>query len=112
MDHRAGGDSVRSLRDSTTRAMKEILEGRLTGISGLLPFAGPAVVVSVVYMDPGNFATNIQAAAGYGYALLWVVVLSNIIPMLFPALFPKLWVFPGLHLPEPLPQPLPTPPLP
>lgn len=45
--------------------------------------AGPAIVASVAYMDPGNFATNIQAGSTYGYELLWVVVLSSIVAMLF-----------------------------
>ena len=43
-----------------------------------LPMAGPAVIASIAYMDPGNFATNIQAGAKYGYALLWVVLLANL----------------------------------
>jgi manganese transport protein len=45
----------------TTQAVREVLEGRRTGVAVLLPFMGPAVVVSVAYMDPGNFATNVQA---------------------------------------------------
>ncbi len=44
----------------------------------LMPFAGPAVVVSVAYMDPGNFATNIEAEAKYGYDLLWVVLVAPV----------------------------------
>jgi manganese transport protein len=100
MDDRVRGESVRSVSDSTTLAMQEILDGRRTGISGLLPFAGPAVVVSVAYMDPGNFATNIQAGARYGYALLWVVVLANIIAMLFQALSAKLGIVTGRNLAE------------
>ena len=50
---------------------------------GLLPFLGPAFIACVAYMDPGNFATNIQAGAKYGYALLWVVLLANLVAMLF-----------------------------
>ena len=53
------------------------------GLRASLAFAGPAVVASIAYMDPGNFATNIQAGAKYGYGLLWVVLLANVIAMLF-----------------------------
>ena len=83
MDDRVRAETSRSMSDSTTLAMRDVLEGRRTGWSVLLPFAGPAVVVSVAYMDPGNFATNIQAGARYGYGLLWVVLLANVIAMLF-----------------------------
>ena len=38
---------------------------------------GPAFVAAVAYIDPGNFATNFAAGAGYGYLLVWVVVLAN-----------------------------------
>jgi manganese transport protein len=76
------------------------LEGRRRGALMLLPFAGPAVVVSVAYMDPGNFATNIQAGARYGYALLWVVLLANLVAMLFQALSAKLGIVTGRNLAE------------
>jgi len=51
-------------------------------------------------MDPGNFATNIQAGARYGYGLLWVVVLANLIAMLFQALSAKLGIVTGKNLAE------------
>ena len=63
-------------------------------------FAGPAVVASIAYMDPGNFATNIQAGAKYGYGLLWVVLLANVIAMLFQALSAKLGIVTGRNLAE------------
>jgi manganese transport protein len=56
----------------------------------VLSFVGPAVVASIAYMDPGNFATNILAGASYGYALLWVVVVANVVAMLFQSLSAKL----------------------
>jgi manganese transport protein len=86
--------------ERTTLAVREVLEGRRRGALMLLPFAGPAVVVSVAYMDPGNFATNIQAGARYGYALLWVVLLANLVAMLFQALSAKLGVVTGRNLAE------------
>src|SRR5208283_5170856 len=51
-------------------------------------------------MDPGNFATNIQAGAKYGYSLLWVVLLANLIAMLFQALSAKLGIATGKNLAE------------
>jgi manganese transport protein len=58
------------------------------------------VVVSIAYIDPGNFATNIQAGAKYGYGLLWVVLLANLIAMLFQALSAKLGIITGRNLAE------------
>jgi manganese transport protein len=98
MDDRVRAESTRSISDSTTLAMRDVLEGKRTGAAVLLPFAGPAVVVSVAYMDPGNFATNIQAGARYGYALLWVVWLANIVAMLFQALSARLGIVTGRNL--------------
>jgi len=66
----------------------------------LLPFLGPAFIASVAYMDPGNFATNIQAGAQFGYALLWVVVVSNLMGMLIQALSAKLGIATGMNLAE------------
>lgn len=91
-------------------AMREVLDGHRRGFSALLPFAGPAVVVSVAYIDPGNFATNIQAGARYGYALLWVVLMANLVAMLFQSLSARLGIVTGHslaelcreHLPKPL----------
>jgi manganese transport protein len=57
-------------------------------------------VASIAYMDPGNFATNIQAGAKYGYGLLWVVLLANVIAMLFQALSGKLGIVTGRNLAE------------
>jgi manganese transport protein len=78
----------------------EALAGRRRGPASLLPFAGPAVMASVAYMDPGNFATNIQAGAKYNYDLLWVVLVANVIAMLFQALSAKLGIVTGRNLAE------------
>lgn len=87
------------LSERTAHAMAERLAGR-AGWRNPLIFAGPAVVASIAYMDPGNFATNIQAGAGYGYALLWVVMLASLIAMLFQALSAKLGIVTGRNLAE------------
>ncbi|WP_413623590.1 Nramp family divalent metal transporter [Luteibacter sp. Lutesp34] len=90
-------------------AMREVLDGRRQGLAALLPFAGPAVVVSVAYIDPGNFATNIQAGARYGYGLLWVVVLANLVAMLFQSLSARLGIVTGRNLAELCRERLPRP---
>jgi manganese transport protein len=87
--------SARTL--ATARAM---LAGRGRGWGRYLAFVGPAVVASIAYMDPGNFATNIQAGARYGYGLLWVVLLANLIAMLFQAPSAKLGIVTGRNLAE------------
>ncbi|HXN44903.1 MAG TPA: Nramp family divalent metal transporter, partial [Xanthobacteraceae bacterium] len=89
-----------SLSQRTAAAAQEVLAGRRRGVRAYLPFAGPAVVASIAYMDPGNFATNIQAGAKYGYGLLWVVLLANLIAMLFQALSAKLGIVTGRNLAE------------
>ncbi|MBV9170139.1 MAG: Nramp family divalent metal transporter, partial [Chloroflexi bacterium] len=57
---------------------------------GILPFLGPGFVASIAYIDPGNFATNIQSGARFGYLLLWVVLASNLIGTFVQVLSAKL----------------------
>jgi len=66
----------------------------------LLPFLGPAFIASVAYMDPGNFATNIQGGAQFGFMLLWVIVASNLMAMLLQSLSAKLGIATGHNLAE------------
>ncbi len=61
---------------------------------------GPAVVASVAYIDPGNFATNITAGAQFGYALVWVIVLANAMAILVQYLSAKAGIATGRDLPE------------
>jgi manganese transport protein len=89
-----------SLTDRTLVTARQVLAGRRGGLRTVLAFAGPAVVASIAYMDPGNFATNIQAGAKYGYGLLWVVLLANVIAMLFQGLSAKLGIVTGRNLAE------------
>src|SRR5208283_486986 len=88
-----------TMTERTLAAIQDKLAGRGPRFSALL-FVGPAVVTSIAYMDPGNFATNIQAGARYGYALLWVVLLANLVAMLFQALSAKLGIVTGRNLAE------------
>jgi manganese transport protein len=89
-----------SLTERTIATARAVLEGQRGGWRAYLAFAGPAVIASIAYMDPGNFATNIQAGAKYGYGLLWVVLLANLIAMLFQALSAKLGIVTGRNLAE------------
>jgi len=74
-----------------------LAKGRLRATLAML---GPAFVASIAYVDPGNFATNLQGGAKYGYLLLWVVLLANLIAMLIQYLSAKLGVVTGHSLPE------------
>ena len=69
-------------------------------IRALLAMLGPAFVASVAYVDPGNFATNVQGGARYGYLLLWVVLAANLMAMLIQYLSAKLGIVTELNLPE------------
>src|SRR5512133_3367655 len=95
----------------TVTAATEILSGKSQkrGLARLLPFLGPAFIASVAYMDPGNFATNIQGGARFGYTLLWVVVASNLMAMLLQALSAKLGIASGRNLAEMCAQRFPRP---
>ena len=90
----------RSLSERTVATARQVLAGQRGGLPAYWAFAGPAVIASIAYMDPGNFATNIQAGAKYGYGLLWVVLLANVIAMLFQALSAKLGIVTGRNLAE------------
>ncbi len=87
---------------ATVSAAQEVLAGRSTrrGLGKMLPFLGPAFVASVAYIDPGNFATNIQGGAEFGYRLVWVVLASNAMAMLVQALSAKLGIATGRNLAE------------
>jgi manganese transport protein len=96
---------------STEKAAALILSGKSKkrGLARLLPFMGPAFIASVAYMDPGNFATNIQGGAQFGYTLLWVVVATNLMAMLIQTLSAKLGIASGRNLAELCRQSFPRP---
>ena len=101
MDYMEQTTPRRSSLTARTRAVAQAyLRGEKQGGLSVLAFAGPAIVASIAYMDPGNFATNIQAGAKYGYSLLWVVLAANLIAMLFQALSAKLGIVTGHNLAE------------
>jgi len=77
--------------------------------SKILLFLGPAFIAGVAYIDPGNFATNIKAGSEYGYMLLWVVLVSNLMAILIQSLSAKLGIATGKNLPEVSRENLPKP---
>ena len=93
-------EQPQTLTERTVVTARRVLSGKPTGWGGYAAFAGPAVIASIAYVDPGNFATNIQAGAKYGYGLLWVVLLANLIAMLLQALSAKLGIVTGRNLAE------------
>ncbi|ATH71125.1 Nramp family divalent metal transporter [Bacillus altitudinis] len=81
-------------------AAERALEGKVKGFRRLLPFLGPAFIAAIAYIDPGNFATNIAAGSKYGYLLLWVILISNLMALLIQSLSAKLGIATGKNLPE------------
>lgn len=67
---------------------------------GWLAFFGPALIAAVAYIDPGNFATNIEAGSRYGYALLWVVLVANLMAILIQSMSARLGLATGMNLAE------------
>ncbi len=66
----------------------------------LLKFLGPAFIVSVAYVDPGNFATNISGGSKFNYNLVWVILWSNIMAIFLQSLSAKLGIATGYNLPQ------------
>ena len=103
----APGDPVPALEgavEGASVALPGELGGSLAGPSALdqllakgrlratIMMLGPAFVASIAYVDPGNFATNIEGGAQFGYLLLWVVLLANVMAMLIQYLSAKLGI--------------------
>src|SRR5262245_939730 len=84
----------------TQAAARAALAGRKKGLLALLPFLGPAFIACVAYIDPGNYATNIQGGSVSGYNLLWVIVLANLMAMLLQTMSAKLGLATGHNLAE------------
>ena len=102
MNQRAGESTPLPGDLATVTAAAEVLSGRSArrGLARILPFLGPAFIASVAYIDPGNFATNIQGGAEFGYRLVWVVIASNLMAMLVQTLAAKLGIATGHNLAE------------
>ena len=85
---RGGGAEARSLPE----VHGTILTSQVSTWKRLFAFAGPAYLVSVGYMDPGNWATDLEGGARFGYELLWVIVLSNFMAILLQTLSARLGI--------------------
>ena len=90
---RSSGRTIAAARRTLARS------GRFS-LRDILPFVGPAFIASVAYIDPGNFATNVQAGSAFGYLLLWVILASNLMAILLQSLSAKLGIASGRNLPE------------
>lgn len=67
-------------------------EGKKTGFRKILAFLGPAYLISVGYMDPGNWATDLAGGSQFGYSLLWVLLMSNLMALLLQSLSARLGI--------------------
>jgi manganese transport protein len=98
------------LDGKTVTAADAVLDGKKAGgLKRFLPFLGPAFIASIAYVDPGNFATNIQAGSGFGYLLLWVILASNLMAMVIQSLAAKLGIASGKNLAEQCRESFPAP---
>src|SRR6188768_825886 len=64
----------------------------------ILSFFGPAYLISVGYMDPGNWATDLAGGSKFGYTLLWVLLMSNLMALLLQSLSARLGIVRGRDL--------------
>src|SRR6202046_5294789 len=94
----AGLAAIFGATKQTQLDARDVLDRGRTGLRALVPFAGPAIIASVSYMDPANFAPTIQAGSTYGYQLLWVVVIANVVSMLFQSMSAKVGIVTGRNL--------------
>ncbi|WP_272928107.1 Nramp family divalent metal transporter [Bacillus sp. USDA818B3_A] len=93
-------EKARAAEHKTVSAARDAMNGKVKGIRALIPFLGPAFIASIAYVDPGNFATNIQSGARFGYKMLWVIVLANLMALLLQNMSAKLGIATGKSLPE------------
>ncbi|SFC28394.1 Nramp family divalent metal transporter [Clostridium uliginosum] len=101
-------ENEKSLANIDVSAKKIFTLKRLTNngmemsnkLKQLLKFLGPAFVVSVAYIDPGNFATNISGGSEFNYTLIWVILCSNLMAIFLQTMSAKLGIATGHNLPE------------
>ncbi len=98
-----------SLAQTVGAVSEQFMAGRVRMESGrgvlnmaktLLKFLGPAFIVSVAYIDPGNFATNISGGSRFNYNLIWVILWSNLMAIFLQSMSAKLGIATGLNLPQ------------
>ena len=84
--------------ESLSEVHGTVITSGKTGWKKLMAFIGPAYLVSVGYMDPGNWATDIAGGSQFGYKLIWVLLMSNLIALLLQSLSSRLGIVRGLDL--------------
>ncbi len=99
MDTDQGADISTSITFDVPTTASPRERGSRPSLSRVLKFLGPAFVVSVAYMDPGNFGTNITAGSSFNYNLVWVILWSNVFAIFLQTLSAKLGIASGLDLP-------------
>ena len=80
--------------------LRGVINTDISKLRQLAKFLGPAFVVSVAYVDPGNFATNISGGSKFNYALIWVILFSNLMAIFLQIMSAKLGIATGHNLPE------------
>jgi len=83
---------------SLSEVHQSVDTSKRTGWRRILSFIGPAYLVSVGYMDPGNWATDIAGGSKFGYQLIWILLMSNLIALLLQSLSARLGIVRGLDL--------------
>lgn len=91
------------MKNNSDKSLSEIhesvnIQGKKNWWRTLLAFVGPAYLVSVGYMDPGNWATDIAGGSAFGYKLIWVLLLSNLMALLLQSLASRLGIVKGWDL--------------
>ena len=89
-----------AMTERIRQSAESALRGQSRGIRTILPFLGPAFVAAIAYVDPGNYATNIQSGSLFGYRLLWVILFANLMAMMMQILSSKLGIATGKNLAE------------
>lgn len=84
--------------ESLAEVHQSVETNKRTGWRRILSFIGPAYLVSVGYMDPGNWATDLAGGSQFGYQLIWVLLMSNLIALLLQSLSSRLGIVRGLDL--------------
>ncbi len=89
----------RTINDNSLSEVHESIDTKkLTGWRRVFSFFGPAYLVSVGYMDPGNWATDLAGGSKYGYSLIWVLLMSNLMALLLQSLSARLGIVRGRDL--------------
>src|SRR3954468_19397507 len=78
--------------DSLSEVHQSVDTSKRIGWKRILSFLGPAYLVSVGYMDPGNWATDLAGGSKFGYQLIWVLLMSNLIALLLQSLSARLGI--------------------